>query len=158
MRPEGPATSHFDQVFPWNFLGRRTNAEFLTKLRAALHYSYFYAPLPQLSNFVINGHHNIDMNTQLRQNNRSTCFLLCILRTVKFSSLSRLHLPRSIQPSSYLYQDQPALPAKILSLEKFKDLICWDYRVIQRERSIFWDVIVSVIVRQIKFIWACVWW
>jgi hypothetical protein len=67
MRPEGPATSHFDQVFMWSFLGRRINAEFLTKIRAALHSSY--APLPQLSNFVIHGHHNIDMKMQIKNSN-----------------------------------------------------------------------------------------
>lgn len=65
----------------------------------------------------------LDMKTQLRNSNWSKCFLPCILRTVQFSPLSLLHLPRSILPSSYPYQKgQPALPAKILSLENLSNL------------------------------------
>jgi len=33
----------------------------------------------------------------------------------------------------------------------------WLYRVIQEERSLFWEMVVSVIVRKKKFIWTCVW-
>ena len=33
----------------------------------------------------------------------------------------------------------------------------WLYRVIQEERSVFLEVMVSVIVRKKKFIWTCVW-
>jgi hypothetical protein len=80
---------------------------------------------PTVIKFRAHGHHNTGMKMQLRHNNWPKC-LLSPLHTQESPILAAFasSSPTFFLPSSCLYQkDQPALPASILRLEKFKCLI-----------------------------------
>ena len=88
----------------------------------------------------------------------SSAFMAFTWRTLSVLSLSRNYrVILSIR--KILNQSFRLLHMSCIYLWFIERRVCcvWLYRVIQEERSVFWEVLVSIIVRRKQFIWTCVW-